>query len=387
MDYIISLYNYILEKQCTLLGIGPMSKNCVDVVIDLVNQYHIPIMLIASRRQIESKQLGSGYVNNWSTEEFSKYIHENDKNQNIILCRDHGGPYQNENENKQNLSYQEIMNKAKESFRTDIQSNFKIIHIDPSENLISDITLDEMLTRIYELYEFCYSVAQENNKEILIEINIGKEDGGISYISEIEYTIEKMENFCKLKNLPLPVFMVIKTGNHVLETKNIGILEEIIEGKGSEEKLEIKKMVDFCNKKKIMIKEHNGDYLTNDSLKQHPILGIHAINVAPEFGVIETKAILSWLENNHLDEFKDKFLEISYNSKKWEKWMMSNTTTTKNDKAIISGHYVFSTPEFINLKKEILKHTENPSDFDNFLKNEIKKSILRYLKNLNMMQN
>jgi len=387
MDYIISLYNYILEKQCTLLGIGPMSKNCVDVVIDLVNQYHIPIMLIASRRQIESKQLGSGYVNNWSTEEFSKYIHENDKNQNIILCRDHGGPYQNENENKQNLSYQEIMNKAKESFRTDIQSNFKIIHIDPSENLISDITLDEMLTRIYELYEFCYSVAQENNKEILIEINIGKEDGGISYISEIEYTIEKMENFCKLKNLPLPVFMVIKTGNHVLETKNIGILEEIIEGKGSEEKLEIKKMIDFCNKKKIMIKEHNGDYLTNDSLKQHPILGIHAINVAPEFGVIETKAILSWLENNHLDEFKDKFLEISYNSKKWEKWMMSNTTTTKNDKAIISGHYVFSTPEFINLKKEILKHTENPSDFDNFLKNEIKKSILRYLKNLNMIQN
>jgi len=387
MDYIISLYNYILEKQCTLLGIGPMSKNCVDVVIDLVNQYHIPIMLIASRRQIESKQLGSGYVNNWSTEEFSKYIHENDKNQNIILCRDHGGPYQNENENKQNLSYQEIMNKAKESFRTDIQSNFKIIHIDPSENLISDITLDEMLTRIYELYEFCYSVAQENNKEILIEINIGKEDGGISYISEIEYTIEKMENFCKLKNLPLPVFMVIKTGNHVLETKNIGILEEIIEGKGSEEKLEIKKMIDFCNKKKIMIKEHNGDYLTNDSLKQHPKLGIHAINVAPEFGVIETKAILSWLENNHLDEFKDKFLEISYNSKKWEKWMMSNTTTTKNDKAIISGHYVFSTPEFINLKKEILKHTENPSDFDNFLKNEIKKSILRYLKNLNMIQN
>ena len=146
-------------------------------------------------------------------------------------------------------------------------------------------------------------------------------------------------------------------------------------------------MIDFCNKKKIMIKEHNGDYLTNDSLKQHPILGIHAINVAPEFGVIETKAILSWLENNHLDEFKDKFLEISYNSKKWEKWMMSNTTTTKNDKAIISGHYVFSTPEFINLKKEILKHTENPSDFDNFLKNEIKKSILRYLKNLNMIQN
>ena len=96
------LENYRQNKNCTLLGVGPMSKNCVDVVIELVNTYDIPLMLIASRRQIESAELGGGYVNNWSTEEFSKYIEKNDKNQNIILCRDHGGPYQNENENKKN---------------------------------------------------------------------------------------------------------------------------------------------------------------------------------------------------------------------------------------------------------------------------------------------
>ena len=71
---------FIKEKQCTLLGIGPMSKNCVDVVIELVNSHKIPIMLIASRRQIESAELGGGYVNNWTTEEFSKYIEKNDKN-------------------------------------------------------------------------------------------------------------------------------------------------------------------------------------------------------------------------------------------------------------------------------------------------------------------
>ncbi len=385
MDHIDFLSNYVVENQCTLLGIGPMSKNCVDAVIDLVNDLNIPIMLIASRRQIESKQLGRGYVNNWSTEEFSKYIHQNDKNQNIILCRDHGGPYQNENENKQNLSYDEIINKAKESFRTDIISDFKIIHIDPSENLISDLTLDEMLSRIFDLYDFCYSIAFEYNKQISIEISLGKEDGGISHLSEIEYAIEKIEIFCKTKQLPLPLFIVIKTGNHVLETKNIGILDDIIDGKGSEEKIEIKKMIDFCNSKKIMIKEHNGDYLTDNSLKQHPKLGIHAINVAPEFGVVETKAILSWLEKNNLVELKEKFLEISYNSKKWEKWMIPNSTTTKNEKAIISGHYTFSLDEFISLKNVILEKIEDKSAFDNYLKLEIKKSILKYLKNLNLI--
>ena len=66
-------------------------------------------------------------------------------------------------------------------------SNFKIIHIDPSENLILDLTLDEMLIRIFELYDFCYSVAFEYNKQISIEISLGKEDGGISHLSEIEY--------------------------------------------------------------------------------------------------------------------------------------------------------------------------------------------------------
>ena len=89
MDSMNSLSDHVQRNHCTLLGVGPMSKNCVDVVIDLVNEFDIPIMLIASRRQIESKQLGSGYVNNWSTEEFSKYVNENDKNGKILLCRDH----------------------------------------------------------------------------------------------------------------------------------------------------------------------------------------------------------------------------------------------------------------------------------------------------------
>ena len=278
------------------------------------------------------------------------------------------------------------MEKAKESFRIDIESGFKIIHIDRSENLIPDLTIDEMLDRIYELYDFCYSVAKELQKEISIEICVGKEDGGVSSSSEIEYVIMQMEKFCQSKNLPLPMFMVVKTGNHVLETQNIGILEDIMNGKGVEEEVEINKIIEFCNNKKIMIKEHNGDYLSDNALRQHPKMGIHAINVAPEFGVVETRAILSWLTKNNLEDYKNRFLDISYESNKWQKWMLPNSNTTKNEKAIISGHYVFSSPEFKNLKNEILENVEEPDDFDNYLKNEIKKSMLRYLKNLNLIQ-
>ena len=86
---------FIKKKNCTLLGIGPMSLNCVDAVCEIANEYLIPLMLIASRRQVDSKKMGGGYVNNWNTEEFSKYVKLKDKNDMVILSRDHGGPWQN----------------------------------------------------------------------------------------------------------------------------------------------------------------------------------------------------------------------------------------------------------------------------------------------------
>ena len=51
-----------------------MSTNCIDAVINISEEYNTPIQLIASRRQIDSEIHGRGYVNNWSTEEFSNYV-------------------------------------------------------------------------------------------------------------------------------------------------------------------------------------------------------------------------------------------------------------------------------------------------------------------------
>lgn len=95
---------------------------------------------------------------------------------------------------------------------------------------------------------------------------------------------------------------MIKTGNYVLETQNIGILDDIIKGKYDEERKEIEKIIKYCKNEKFLIKEHNGDYLLDKTLREHPIIGINAINVAPEFGVVETRAILSYLSENNLEE-------------------------------------------------------------------------------------
>ena len=74
------IQNFRKQRCCTLLGVGPMSLNCVSSTIEISNKYNIPIFLISSRRQIDSESHGKGYVNNWSTSEFSNFVKERDKN-------------------------------------------------------------------------------------------------------------------------------------------------------------------------------------------------------------------------------------------------------------------------------------------------------------------
>ena len=54
-----NVVNGLLELQktgesATLLGIGPMSKNCVQATLELSKEDDYPVMFIASRNQVES---------------------------------------------------------------------------------------------------------------------------------------------------------------------------------------------------------------------------------------------------------------------------------------------------------------------------------------------
>ena len=68
-----------MESKKTVLGVGPMSFNSVNAAISIANKKSIPIILIASRRQIDSRLFGGGYVNNWTTEKYSSYVKKRDK--------------------------------------------------------------------------------------------------------------------------------------------------------------------------------------------------------------------------------------------------------------------------------------------------------------------
>lgn len=383
------LSDYLSKYRCTLLGVGPMSINCVDASIELANEHAVPIMLIASRRQVDSEQFNGGYVNNWTTSEFSKYVKGRDKTGNIILARDHGGPWQNNEEKKKNISLKLAMQSAKESYKADIDADFKVLHIDPSIDIHKNPSQDELLARLFELYEFCWNYAKQNNKNIIFEVGTEEQSGSTNTQEELDYTLSAIKDFCSKNKIPLPTFVVIQTGTRVMETRNVGsfdsplrVFDEI------PAEIQVPKMIEICKKHNILMKEHNTDYLSDIALSWHPRLGIHAANVAPEFGVAETKALLKIMEDNNLVSLSERFLHLSYESKKWDKWMLPGTTATDRDRSIIAGHYIFSTDECLDLKKEVSQNLSKKGlNLDDYLREQVKQSIYRYLDGFRLVRN
>ncbi|MBT6842764.1 MAG: tagatose-6-phosphate kinase [Candidatus Melainabacteria bacterium] len=373
------------SRRCTLLGVGPMSVNCVDASIEIANDNRIPLMLIASRRQIDSADFGGGYVNNWTTEEFSKYVIENDKRGYVLLARDHGGPWQNTIEKEKKLSLRQAMESAKKSYEADIRSGFQIIHIDPSEDIFGRSSTDEILERVYELLDFCTDISRKTNNDIAFEIGTEEQSGGMNTSEELEHVLSSVMNFCEKNTIPKPLFVVMQTGTKVMETKNVGTFDtpfRIADEIPAE--IQIPKMIELCEKYGIYMKEHNTDYLSTEALRWHPKVGIHAANVAPEFGVEETRAFLELLEANKQKKLAERFLKLAYDSNKWNKWMLPGTDATDRDRSIIAGHYVFATPEFLEIKAEAVKAL--PSiDIEAHLKSRVKESILRYVKGFRLI--
>lgn len=375
---------FVLNRKATLLCSGPMSKNCIDSSIELSEQFNVPQVLIASRRQIDSREFGGGYVENFTTDEFAQYV-KNKNTKNIFLARDHGGPWQGNFEYMNNLDIQASMKIAKKSFENDILSGFDFIHIDPSIPIQNEqLSMKIILDRLFELYGHTYEFAKKHNKKIQFELGTEEQNGYAENLEEFEYFLNETEKFCKKNNIAKPTFVVAQTGTKVMEMKNVGEFNQVDNLGTLLQK--IQNTLIICKKYDLMLKEHNTDYLNNESLSLRPIVGIHASNVAPEFGVVETRGLLYLLNTFGYTKEFDLFVEIAIESNKWGKWMLKDSKATRIDKAIICGHYVFGHEQIKQIKEKVERELFNKNILlDDYLKTLIKQSMTRYMQLFKMI--
>jgi len=297
------------------LFIGPMSKEIVDLVMEYSKSNNVSLGMIPSRRQIENT---GGYVNDWKTDEFTGYVRE--RSNDIFLVRDHGGPSQGNQEDD-----------GIGSLLCDINSGFDILHIDPwkcCENIDDGIkkTLD-----IIE--ESCL-----NSESVKFEI--GTEAAIFPYSSDdlLKILSSLRENL--QTDFERITYAVVQSGVQISGTKNVGLYNP----------LRLKNMVDIVHDFGILSKEHNGDYLTKEQIQERATQGLDCINIAPEFGVMQTKLLIDSV-------FSDKDFLLAYSecekSKKYMKWvpedLQLDPTIDKRMIVEVSGHYSFTKEPFRSL--------------------------------------
>lgn len=380
-----------IGTQRTLLGVGPMSQTCVAATAELAAEYNVPLMLIASRRQIDCAAFGGGYVENWTTEAFAETVKQAAPDGRLILCRDHGGPWQGNNE--ASFSADEAMARAKQSYAADIASGFGVIHIDPSLSPSGEPDHATIMKRVYELLGFCWEEAQKRGADIVFEIGTEEQHAEVGNPEELAQTLDDVATFCTTNGIPMPVFMVAQTGTKVLEMENVGLFEKLLNmphGAAHTTTItgalpphaKIPAIVELFNQRGIMFKQHNTDYLSNHALQQVTRLGVHAANVAPEFGVAETKTIVHTLRSNGMADVAETFVALANASGKWGKWLKAGTHATAEDKATICGHYIFATPEGRALLAEATRTLAAKGvDLPALRHHAVKAGIARYIEN------
>ena len=269
--------------------IGPMSKNIVDSIIEFCNETDNIIGLIPSRRQVENTR---GYVNNWTTQEFSEYIRS--KTDKILIVRDHSGPEQGQ-----------ISDDGYESLSEDCK-HLDVIHIDPWKKYP---IFSEGLEETIKMIEYCY------NQNPNIQYEVGTEEAIRRFEPyELSDLVHQLKFRLNSKVFNQIKYLVIQSGTSLKGTNQTGDYDSI----------RLEEMIKVCKLNNLISKEHNGDYIPISIIKEKFNLGLDSINIAPEFGLIETLTYIKEIENKWSFGMMEKFWDICFKSKKWKKWVDTN---------------------------------------------------------------
>ena len=218
------------KERVSMLGIGPMSKTLIKASMLLAKDKDFPLMFIASRNQVDSNELGGGYVCNWDQKGFAQAIEEVANEINFdglyYLCRDHGGPWQRDNERNAHLPEEEAMELGKKSYLADLLNGFDLLHIDPTKDpyvVGKSIEMDVVINRTIELIEYVENERKERNlPAISYEVGTEETNGGLTSQESYDKFIEKLTTELENRNLPLPCFIVGQTGTLTRLTENVG---------------------------------------------------------------------------------------------------------------------------------------------------------------------
>jgi hypothetical protein len=321
------------------LGFGPMSQEVINILANYSHDKQRPLMMIASRNQVDAE---SGYV--MTTPQLRQQL-KTLPTDYLWICRDHCGPYFLDAE--KGLSLRDAVEATKKTIAYDIEQGFNLIHIDTSR-------VEDTYGIAEELFDFCLELNPHINFEFGTEENVGVAAGAIKYKEDVAFA----------KNIHNIQFVVAQTGSLCHEDHQAGGFETET----------VKELVAVANANGVKMKEHNADYLTAEQIQLRKATGVHALNIAPQLGVVQTKLLRMLSGKYNLTKEWQAFGQAVLNSGRWKKWTDSDQD---DQKIVVAGHYCFTSPEYRTLINAI-----NETDWNAELTKEMYAVLDNYTENL-----
>ncbi|MBU0638095.1 MAG: hypothetical protein KKB50_04460 [Planctomycetes bacterium] len=301
------------------LGLGPMSREVVDSICAYARETRIQLMLIASRNQVECAELGGGYVGSLSSEALVERVRRYSGGY-VVVCRDHCGPYMAAGDAGHDP--EAALARAVVSLKRDIEAGFDLIHVDCCHHR------GDVREATAALLEEAQAHAERCGRALLFEVgteeNVGQGTDVRTFESDLAFILD----------LVRPEFVVGQTGSLVKETFQVGFFDYA----------RTRRLVEVAHSYDVKFKEHNSDYLEPADLRLRSRAGVDAINVAPELGVAQTRAVVRLAQQQGLFGELDAFLRRAAATGKWRKWQYGSPDVRRQ--GLIAGHYAFGTDEY-----------------------------------------
>lgn len=285
-----------------------MSRLSLEICLEYSLLNNFPLMIIGSRNQVD---YNTGYA--FTTENLVEFIksHKFYNSSNILICRDHCGPYFSDKD--KGLGLDKTVDQCLSTIKADLTNNFDLIHID-----VSRVNPHRQLEIASKLFEFSLNI----NDKVMFEFGTEDNNGLIENVNSLN------SQFVFLKQYyPYVKYFVSQTGS-LTKHKQVGTFNKNL----------VLNLTNMVHQENLLFKEHNADYLRIDDVRLRKQANVDALNIAPQIGYLHSQSLYNI--GKDLPEFK-LFFDFVLTQKYYDKWVTSDV----NDdliKFLSSGHYFFN---------------------------------------------
>jgi tagatose-1,6-bisphosphate aldolase non-catalytic subunit AgaZ/GatZ len=342
-----------VDAPSSLLCVGCVSPVGVEATLRAAQATGTIAILVASRNQIESPEVGRGYAAPFAQRPLMRFVADavrtNGISVPVLVCRDHGGPWQRYDERALDVVPATALARARHSLVDDVRAGFRYLHVDMSAAR-TRLSARELVTTTADLIQAC---EEERSRGALpavaYEVSTEHADGGVSTAADLDAFLAPLIATLERRRLPHPTTVVVRCGTVCREGRNAGVFD------ADAASLLAAHVHGVYG---LRMKEHNGDYAPSDELRAHAPAGVDLLNIGPSVGDAETTCLLDLAAREaevvtpeRRSHFRAALLEAVGAAAPVHIWHASASAPPEDVLLATCGHYVFADPAVVRARE------------------------------------